>query len=377
MIIKAPYSLTTNIKYEDHAQINRYVNSLGNGIVTSQAYIAHKQMLANAKNAEHIAKTISNEIENMSFEMCEAISNQTEVISDGFRGVQLKIQDGFESVNNRLYNIQSDIQTGFEQLNNTAKQSTIILAEALNNGFDAMISSFDMGMNNIVSHMEFQTETMKQGLKNISKLLENQNKTLAFERYKDAVREYENYLVNQELILLDDAYNYLQESLASFKGNPYVYFYLGNIYMIVDANKKYFDLDKAIENYSLAVLYSKSPDKRNNMRLAAMSAFNAAWASYANNNVKKAIEFAENSKEYSDHIAENRYNLAKFYAYQGKAEDSIKNLDFVIKKYDPNYTLKANIDSDFNIIKEERNRYFESLRDEKRKMYNDFMNKIK
>ncbi len=63
-------------------------------------------------------------------------------------------------------------------------------------------------------------------------------------------------------------------------------------------------------------------------------------------------------------IPEVYYNLAKYYAYLGEAEQSLGYLDHSIQQFDPLYSLKAEFDPDFEEIREELSAYFLRIRDQ-------------
>ncbi|MEL6651072.1 MAG: tetratricopeptide repeat protein [Bacteroidota bacterium] len=280
----------------------------------------------------------------------QALLGQTEVIRQGFFGLELSLESGFDQMADKL-----DQQT---EATRSLEKSLILSSKQIEEGLSGLKASLDMGMVDIVSQFELQRNDIQQGFERLADLLENSRKTLARERYLDGKQAYERYEVHpDESQFMTDARDYLLESVEIYRGNPFCHLYLGHIYQ--DPGHLY-DLERALEHYQLTATYAKGLD---NKALAALGYFLAAWISYVLGDVDQAIALAQKALEYDPKgIPENYYNLARFHAHKQQSETALQYLDKAVQDFDPHYTLKAEIDEEFQAIRPALDQYFEQIR---------------
>ncbi|MFK7923401.1 MAG: hypothetical protein AB8H47_15670 [Bacteroidia bacterium] len=279
-----------------------------------------------------------------------AVLGQTEVIRQGFWGIELSLEAGFDQMADKL-NTQTEATRSLEK-------NIILSSQQIQEGITGLRASLDMGMVDIVSQFELQRNEIQAGYERLADLLENSRKTQARERYLDGKQAYERYEVHSdEAQFMTDARDYLQESVDIYRGNPFCHLYLGHIFQ--DPGHLY-DLNKSLEHYQLCATYAKGLD---NKALAALGYFLAAWVSYVLGDTDAAIEQAQKAAEYDEKgIPENYYNLARFYAHKQQAKEALSYLDKAVQDFDPLYTLKAEIDEEFQAIRADLDSYFDRLR---------------
>ena len=349
--ISAPYSImNTEIDYHTHSQYNSYINSLGQGISKASQKHADRIAKSNIQAAKHIQNGL-NDISYQQARVHEALIDQTNVVQSGLNSIEVNLERGFDGVNQNLHRVNQ----GLNQIN----ENIIVTEQTLRNGLTALKSSFDMGMMNIVSQFELQRAEITRGFNQLVDVLKNSRKTEANERYNDGKNEFEKYLqFPEEIQFLTDALEYLKKSIEIYKGNPFCHLYLGHIYK---TPTQYYNLELSLKHYKLCATYAKGTQ---NKELAALGYFLAGWIAYVSKDLDNAIQLAELSLKFDDQgIPENYYNLAKYYACKKNTEKSLLNLDYIVKKFDPLYIIKANIDEDFTKnIKEELESYFSEIR---------------
>ncbi len=358
MKILAPFSRPkqdTEAAYLLHRQQHRFLNILGSGI--QQLTQEHAQTIAkaNLQAGKEISKSLDQgfqEVRKGQIQIHDALVDQTQVIQSGFDAVEFRLAAGFDQV-----------AGGLNEVANRVDQVGAVIVETgerLFTGLAGIKASVDMGMVNVITQFELQRQEIQTGFEQLSDLLENNRKTEAQERYRDGATEYERYLQHpDEPQFLVDSLEYLQESVRIYRGNPFCHLYLGHIYQ---EPAQYFDLEKAQEHYRLCATYAKG---LHNEMLAALGYFLAAWISYVRGDHREAIRLGEQSLEFDkEKIPENYYNLAKYHARAGNEDQSIEYLNTAIQQFDPFYSLKANMDADFEALRERLNSYFSKIRDE-------------
>ena len=161
---------------------------------------------------------------------------------------------------------------------------------------------------------------------------------------------------------LQDALEYLLESVAIYRGNAFCHLYLGHIYQ---EPARFYDLEKAQNHYQLCATYAKGMP---NNSLAALGYFMAAWISYVRKEVDAAIELAEKVAQFDPNgIPENYFNLAKYHACKKESKKALSYLDMAIQRFDPYYAVKASMDDDFQQIQPELDAFFMMIRDKEAK----------
>ncbi|RMG28016.1 MAG: hypothetical protein D6730_06010 [Bacteroidetes bacterium] len=317
----------------------------------------HAQTIAraNLQAGREISRTLKegfDEVQQQQAQIHEALVDQTGVIQRGLEAIELSLDEGFDKVALGL----NEVANRVDGLGDVIISSQ----EKLQAGIKGLKASMDMGMANIVTHFELQRSEIKEGFDMLANILENNQKTLAHERYRDGKEAYDKYLQHpDEPQFLTDALDYLLESARIYRSNAFCHLYLGHIYQ---EPARYYDLYKSLEHYKLCAVYAKGMA---NNGLAALGYFMAGWISYVLEDVEGAIEMSEKALQFDkEGLPENYYNLAKFFASMGQAQKAIEYLDVAVRSYDPMYSLKASIDEDFSNIRPTLDQYFTRIRDE-------------
>jgi tetratricopeptide (TPR) repeat protein len=344
----------TESAYLRHARERRFLYALGTGI--QRVADGHAERLIEAQREEHqqLRKTLRTGFEGVQHNQIrihQALLNQTEVMILGFDAVELRLQEGFEQQARGL----NEVVNRVDHLG----QVVVETGERLFKGLAGLKASFDHGMMGIVAQFELQREEMQDGFARLADLLAHQQKTRARERFLDGKLEFERYQAHpDEPQLLIDARDYLHDSLQQYRGNPFAHFLLGLIYLEPVAH---FDPGRALDHFLRGVTYAKSLE---NYPLAALCAFEAGWVHYLRGEIEQAIEQSELARSFDpDALPENYFHLAKYHACQGEAQPALQHLDTAVQRFDPLYTLKADIDPDFGPIRPQLDPYFEQLRD--------------
>lgn len=327
--------------YRRHRQALQFLHVVGEGI---------RQVDGTLRDGFDRVEDGLDRVEREGRNIHRAVLGQTEVIRQGFWGIELSLEAGFDQVADKL-----DTQT---EATRSLEKNLILSSQQIQEGIIGLRASLDMGMVDIVSQFELQRNEIQAGYERLADLLENSRKTQARERYLDGKQAYERYEVHpDEAQFMTDARDYLQESVDIYRGNPFCHLYLGHIFQ--DPGHLY-DLDKSLEHYQLCATYAKGLD---NKALAALGYFLAAWISYVLGDTDAAIEQAQKANEYDEKgIPENYYNLARFYAHKQQPKEALTYLDKAVQEFDPHYTLKAEIDEEFQAIRPDLDAYFERLR---------------
>lgn len=353
--------------YYQHRQWLRFLNVLGIGIQriaeeqTTRIIEANREI---GNKLDHTLKKGFHDVQEGQKEIHHALVDQTEVIREGLIGVEIRLVDGFDQVSSGLSEVADRVDN--------VGEAVITTGDKVVKGLLGIRASVDMGMMNIVSQFELQRAEIQDGFEKLTDILENNRKTEARERYRDGKLEYERYLLHpDEPQFLTDAYDYLQESIKIYRGNPFCHLYLGHIYQ---EPAHYFDLEKALEHYQLCATYAKGIP---NAPLAALGYFMAAWISYVSGDLESAIASGEKALEFDPNgIPENYFNLAKFYARKKDAKSALERLDTAVNKFDATYTVKADMDDDFQEIRPDLDAYFEQIRDHAAKSWEEMMKKL-
>lgn len=181
--------------------------------------------------------------------------------------------------------------------------------------------------------------------------------------FEESISLYDKYLENPtKTELLNQSLKGINQSIEGYNKNYYAYFYLGLIY---HRPTDIFDLQKSIEAFTIAEKYALENDEK---FFGAYIGYILGWIYYIEGDVDEAIKISLKSLDKDSIIlSETYFNLAKFYAIKKDAVNSIKYLDIAVSNTDNFYTLKADIDDDFTLIKEDLEKYFIYLRDTARK----------
>ncbi|RMG75076.1 MAG: hypothetical protein D6722_01575 [Bacteroidetes bacterium] len=355
----APFSPPATVRPADsylrHRQMRRFLYEAGVGIErvaraqTDRLIEAQREIGAELKGS--VDKGFA-EVQAGQKRIHHALIDQTEVIAEGFEGVQVILGEGLGLLHRDL----GEVSDRMEHLGLVVVEQ----GDRLFRGLGGLKASLDMGMVSIVTQFELQRKELKQSLAYLSQLLENQQKTRAQERFRDGKQHYEYYLEHpDEAQFLTDAMEYLLESVEIYRGNPFAHLYLGHIYQEPAAS---FDLEQSLHHYRLCATYAKG---LKHDALTGMGFFMSAWLHFLLGDREAAIRAAEQSRNYDpEGIPENYYNLARYYAGKGEATDALRHLHTAVTRFDPYYTLKADIDAEFQEIRPDLDQFFGTLRDE-------------
>ncbi len=337
MKIIQPYHSTGKAEaYRDHKLALRFLHVVGEGI----------------RQVDHTIAEGFEEVNEQQRRIHGALVDQTQVIQEGLFGIELSLEQGFDQMAEKL-----DTQTEAVE---RVRETLLFTSEQLQQGLAGLKASFDMGFADILAEFELQRSEIQVGFEKLADLLENSRKTQARERYLDGKQAYERFQqFPDEPQFLLDARDYLEESVEIYRGNPFCHFYLGHIYQ---ESEPIFDLERSLKHYELCATYAKGLE---NTQLAALGYFFAGWIQYVLGDRERAIEQALKALEYDpEGLPENYYNLARYYAGQGEAAFALRYLNTAVQRFDPLYTVKADMDQDFLPIRKELEAYFLRLREE-------------
>lgn len=180
-------------------------------------------------------------------------------------------------------------------------------------------------------------------------------------------QKYLKYLENpSDNKLFSEIKEGIEECIKNYNENPFSHIFLGMIFL---RPSRYFDMNKANEEFLSAKKYSLEIE---NHYILGYCNFVLAWIAYLNDDTDSAIELSNEAidSEFMN-IPEIYFNLAKFYASRKDHENALKYLDEAIKRFDFFYSVKADIDEDFSLIKNELTLYFKKLRDEEKAKVNE------
>ncbi|WNJ21338.1 TPR end-of-group domain-containing protein [Pontibacter sp. G13] len=281
-----------------------------------------------------------------------ALLDQTDTLNESLKGIAVELRTSREEMGKQL----SELTEKTEQVGDLIVET----GAQLEAGMAGLGAQMDMGFSGLMSQFELQRAEMQEGLEKIANLLSNQEKTRARERFQDGKLAYDQYAQHpDEPQFLMDAAHYLQESVSMYRGNPFAQMLLGFVYQ---EPTDLFDLGKSTEHCLLAATYAKGIQQP---KLAARAYFQAAWNQYLLGDLEEAIRLGELCLSMDAlGIPECYYNLAKFHGSLGQAEQAITYLDAAVQDFDAAYTIKADLDSDFEPIKETLHEYFEKIRNQ-------------
>ncbi|MEM6767511.1 MAG: hypothetical protein AAF824_07115 [Bacteroidota bacterium] len=346
MKVIVPFSIKRREKeenaYLEHKIWNRYIFAIGRGVER----IARDHAFTIAKACKEASSEISQvldkgfqEVKEQQVQIHHALIDQTQVIHDGFQTLDITLEQGFQRTAEELQEVTHAVD---------AVNTTLIATQKrLEDGFSGLQASLDAGMVSLVSQFELQREELREGMAQLTSILQNSQKTIAQERYLDGKKAFELYLKHpDEPQLLEDAKNYFLESINFYRGNPFSHWYLGHIYQEPTGM---YDEEASFTHYRACATYAKSIE---NPQLAALGFFMAGWMSYVMGKVPEAITLTQECIQQAETpIPEAMYHLAKFYAYQLEAESSLGHLQKLAEQWDPRYILKSQLDEDFNGIR--------------------------
>jgi tetratricopeptide (TPR) repeat protein len=255
---------------------------------------------------------------------------------------------------------------------------TEVLSNTLEAGFGRvtdqlgrMSAEMNLGFARTEAAIDRLSDEICQRLDKIANILETPRGTAARELFNNAFTNYRKGFYEEALPDVQKAVELLTADYLSW-------FLEGNIYAFGAGEfSNVIDLDKAIAAYTSAAKYI-SPDAEKaeeTKRLAAEIRFYLGLAQYARSNelfragnqadsdtlLSAARDSFLRSYQYSPLMLEARYNAARCKALLGDTPGALADLEAVIKE-DPLYCVKAEIESDFDIIRGDYHRLIEKMR---------------
>jgi tetratricopeptide (TPR) repeat protein len=311
-----------------------FVEKQTKNITSTMRENSEREIAATIASAELVAGSVRR----MQAGITTAIDDQTEVM-----------QTGFNSVNNTL-------QTSFSRVTNELGRMSV----EMNLGFARTEKAIDRLSADICGRLD-----------KITNILETPRGTAARELYNNAVTNYRKGFYEEALPDIQKAVEMLTTDYLSW-------FLEGEIYAF-GAGKfsNIIDLDKSIAAYTNAAKYiipdaEKSEDAK---RFAAEINFYLGLAQYARSNelfhagnqaesgalLSSARDSFMRSYQYSALMLEARYNAARCKALLGDASGALADLEALIKE-EALYCVKAEIESDFDVIRGDYRRLIEKMR---------------
>jgi tetratricopeptide (TPR) repeat protein len=228
--------------------------------------------------------------------------------------------------------------------------------------FTHLGAAFSVDMLDIVWIFEMASEEVRDGLEVIKDSLSFCDKGCTFDLTIESSKRYLKYLENpSDHGLLASVKKDFEDCVKEYDGNPFAHFMIG---MIHHRPTVFYDLKKSIFEFTKAKEFFVEIE---NHYLKALTNFILAWLYYIDSDTDRAIELSlEAIDEEFMNIPEIYYNLSKYYASKDDSENSIKYLDEAIRRFDFFYSIKADIDDDFNNIKSELIKYFIKLKEEEK-----------
>jgi len=326
MILK-PYSHNLGISYKDFLLQNYFI-------------LINKTNLkrVNVKGINKISSSNNNEFEEF---------NDDEIINRRFEDMQLS------SVLISKGNIS--------EINDLARSRLVPADGEIHHGlsFFGLGAVFSIEMFDIIWLEELMTEAHRSSIEIIKDTMIFGEKSHLFEEFINHLKIYEKYLQNpSEFDLIKNIKFKTEKILEEYNENPYDHFLLALIY---HRPTSFYNLSEAKKE--LIKSRELSAEIENN-ELEALCDMMIAWLSYIDKDYDNAIEISQKALDLEFFsVPEIYFNLSKFYAAKGDAVNSLHYLDEVIRGFDYLYALKADIDDDFNKIRNELDDYLLIARD--------------
>ncbi|MFX0133501.1 MAG: CDC27 family protein [Candidatus Hodarchaeota archaeon] len=259
-----------------------------------------------------------------------------------------KHQKQMKKAANNIIVSQERIAKGLEEIS--------LEIDRVSNGLESLAAVFDWGF----SEIAWQLEQARDLLVNIKRLLEAPLDTQAKELRKRAEEAYKNGW-------MDDA---LWDFIESEKRNRYdfiVHQYLGNIYFFEKKNP-----DKALLYYEKALKYSKPKSPYH----ASIALLHIGLIKYLQENFEEAYQATSEAIQLTPNLWEAHYQHAQYCSILGKYDEAIKHLTEAIK-FDLYYLIKADLEKDFDVMKEQLLGIFEVFRNLGKELAQEKINKAK
>lgn len=233
--------------------------------------------------------------------------------------------------------------------------------------FYSLGSVFSMEMTDIVSLNELLSQKHRDGIDIIKDTMIFSEKGHLFEKFTANLDNYLKYLRNpSDFGLLKQMKESIEETLKEYDENPYDHFMLG---LILLRPTRFYDEKRSAEEFCKSLHIAKEIE---NVHLTALCSFILAWISYLSEDSESAVKFSlEAIRSCPADIPELFYNLSKYYAGKGDAENALRTLNECLEKFDHAYAIKAGIDDDFMNIRDDFEKFIITIRDQEKKyLYN-------
>ncbi|MDD3045935.1 MAG: hypothetical protein PHF33_10810 [Candidatus Delongbacteria bacterium] len=229
--------------------------------------------------------------------------------------------------------------------------------------FSSLGSVFSMEMTDIVSLNELLSQKHRNGIDIIKDTMIFSEKGHLFEKFTANLDNYLKYLRNpSDFGLLKQIKESIEETLKEYDENPFDHFMLGLILM---RPTRFYDEKRSAEEFGKCLNIAKEIE---NVHLTALCSFILAWIAYLSDDSESAVKFSlEAIRLCPTDIPELFYNLSKYYAGRGDAENALRTLNECLEKFDHTYVIKAGIDDDFLNIKDDYEKFITSIRDQEKK----------
>jgi hypothetical protein len=223
--------------------------------------------------------------------------------------------------------------------------------------FVSLGAVFSIEMADILLLRSIFSDELKNSLDAVKDSMIFSGKDNAFGNFMACADKYRKYLDKpSDLELLNDCKKCIDSSLQEYEANQYAHIILG---LIRHRPGPFFDLLESAKSFMRAKELST---EGGDGYAAALANFFSGWLAYINSETDKALVYMleANDEEFMN-IPEIYYNLAKFYAVNGDGDNSIKYLDEAVERFDNFYAMKADMDDDFNPIREKLGSYFKKI----------------
>ena len=281
---------------------------------------------------------------------------------------------------------------GFNETNRTLEWGFSNIADKLgeiSSGIEDLRADFNYSINLLIEQMQIQRKVLEQVVEKldaIHKTLESPLLTQARELYRIGLDRLQKGLIDKAL----EAFIKAEEKNDT---DFFIEFQLGKLYLYgIDEDDNVIDLKKAREHLRLAVRYGKGELKilPEFNRFLGEACFHASVAYYVSAGEPEVANKDEEVREFLSHsldfiheaievypkVSEFYYHYAKYSALLGEGESALKNLETAIK-IDKRYTIKAEMDKDFDSVREDVIKLYEKLRDESEAESREKLNRAK
>jgi tetratricopeptide (TPR) repeat protein len=228
--------------------------------------------------------------------------------------------------------------------------------ERISDGLESLEAAFQWGFDELIWQVEEQRMVLQQILEVLQKPLDTQAKELkarADEAYRNG--------------WFDDALSDFAESEKKNRYDFTIHQSLGNIYLF---EKK--DSEKALEYYEKAVRYARPKSAYH----ASLAFIHIALIKYFHGDFTGACQATSQAIALTPLLYEAHYQHAQYCANLGKYDEALDHIKKAVEG-DRYYSVKVFSEKDFNVMKEQLVSFFIEMRNEKRSVANNKIDRIK